>query len=439
MNINEVIKMNKDDLLIKCKENLVIIYNKELSGYMKISREVYNYYVSSEIENLTINEFLDLFEDEEDKYYIEQITEKMIKLGILSRSDYANYIKYMNAKNMGVYLCITNKCNLKCKHCCTNCSPENDDYLSIHKLKSIVDIVSKLSPKYIVITGGEPLIRNDFNELISYIRIKIPNIYLVLSTNGTLIANNNIEFIVKRFNKIDISLDGVDEETCSKIRGKGVFTKAVKVVKELQINNFHNIHLSMIFGDKDEDLKYKFLELNASLDTTPVTRHFMPVGRGLDNVKTFSSENTKIPLSIQNRLNEVIKEGEKITPCACSSIKSLIFINYDGIIYPCPSLIKDEYKIGNVFDVDLVNKIKENDFYNIEGYKNLKKIYPYNYVKCKDCDINIFCWNCPATLDLIKGDEVEFDRWCKMMKLKLKKAVWEKDVDKNEVYNIGDI
>lgn len=46
-------------------------------------------------------------------------------------------------------------------------------------------------------------------------------------TNGTLINEENASKLAKQFFSIDISLDGVDEENCAKIRGKHVFGKVI--------------------------------------------------------------------------------------------------------------------------------------------------------------------------------------------------------------------
>ena len=46
-------------------------------------------------------------------------------------------------------------------------------------------------------------------------------------TNGTLFNSQNITPIIEKVNNIDISLDGADEESCSVIRGKGVFDRVV--------------------------------------------------------------------------------------------------------------------------------------------------------------------------------------------------------------------
>ena len=73
-------------------------------------------------------------------------------------------------------------------------------------------------------------------------------------SNGLLISNKNVDEIIRIFDAIDLSLDGYDEESCSKIRGKGVFTKVISVVNLLIEKGFksNNISLSM---DMKNDFK----------------------------------------------------------------------------------------------------------------------------------------------------------------------------------------
>ena len=425
MDLSTKIRFNEKDLIIYEKNKLVVIYNKKFSRHILLSEEVYNFYKIASKENLTIDEFLERFYDEDDKIYIEKVSKNMIKSGAIYNEEYEKYINQKNNPGESIYICITNKCNLRCKHCCTSCSIENQDFLNILQIKNIIDLIKVLNPSNIVITGGEPLIREDFNEIINYINNKIPNSNLILSTNGTLINSKNIDFIVKNFKKIDISIDGVDEETCSLTRGKGIFNKVINAINELQKKKFTNISLSMVFGDKNEYLRESFLELNKKLKTQPIERYFVPLGRGLENISLYSSDEMLTPIVIPKIFEKNRDEkSKKISSCNCSALQSQIFINYDGTIYPCQSLIKDEYAVGSIFDNYTIHNIKDRKLSRVEAYKNVRRIHPYNFEKCKRCDVNIFCWHCPALLDGVKENNKEFDKWCSLMKVNLNRIIW---------------
>ena len=426
MDFQSKVCLNKSDLIIYSKNKVVVLYNQKLGKHIILSKEVYNFFKNADSERISINEFIDCFQNREDKKYIKQVIANMIKSGIILHKNYNKEIEEQFLIN-SAYLCLTNRCNLKCKHCCSSCSDKENDYLSTKDIKNIIDTLKELNISNIVLTGGEPLLRYDFEEIVIYAKKQIPKVNLILSTNSILINDKNIDFIINNFNKIDISIDGVDEETCSQTRGKGVFGKVLDSVDKLKRKGFVNISLSMVFGQKNDYLKDDFIKLNESIETNPVMRYFVPTGRGLENKDQYLYDDTILPITIPEMLVDRNKKSKRISSCACNALKSQIFINYDGNIYPCPSLVKDIYNAGSIFDSDIINVLKNKNTNSLGTYKNIEKIYPYNFEKCKDCDVNIFCWHCPAILDSVKDNDVEFNKWCNLMKSNLNRIIWDEE------------
>lgn len=423
---SEEMSLNIEDLITYKKNQRVIIYNKKLKKHIRLSEEIYRYFLLSQNNKMKVYDFVNCFDDENDRKYIINLIDIMNKNQILKSS---NLNSNELSNQIAIYFCLTNRCNLFCKHCCAESSSNNKDLLSTYDLKNIVDRISVLNAPHIVVTGGEPLIREDFFEIIKYIKLKLPNTKLILSTNGTLIDEHNIGFIIDNFEKVDISIDGVDEKTCSETRGRGVFNKVINAVNLLKDNGFNNIKLSMVFGQKNAHLSQQFKDLNKKLGTEFVERYFVPTGRGLENKDDYLIEDTVLPITIPYTLNNEVKKckdkkNKKIGSCACNAGNSQIFINHDGNVYPCPSLIKDEYKMGNILDNEFIQVIKGNKIRELESLIKLESIYPYNFKKCRECDVNIFCWHCPAILDSVKDNKIELDRWCEMMKHNLNIAVW---------------
>lgn len=420
----EKIKFVDEDLIIYKKNKLVLMYNKKTRKHIMQSQEVYDYFIEAIKENLTYEDFIGLFSDN-DKTYIKQLINNMIKAGILYIDEYTNNLR-KNKKEMDtVYFATTHRCNLECIHCCTSCNAHEQDILTTEEILSIINFIITLNPREIILTGGEPLIRKDFEEMVKHIKNNSNNINLVLSTNGTLINDNNIDFIVNNFYRIEISIDGVDEETCSKVRGKGIFGKIISNIRKLQDHNFYNIRTSMIFGDKNEYLLESFEKLNHNLGTQPLPRCFEPVGRGKENVLEFLSEETILPITL-TKLDKV-KHRNDMNSCSCDLYEGRIFIDYDGKIYPCQSLMKDRYSLGNILKEETKAKLLKYNVEDSETKQNIQKIYPYNYEKCKDCDVNIVCMYCPALIDTVLEEDKEFDKWCGIMKPQLNRIIWDEE------------
>lgn len=117
-----------------------------------------------------------------------------------------------------IFLYVTNCCNLSCSHCFYS-AKLNDPHKKILTLDNIKKIFSTL--KYplenIVLTGGEPLLRNDLDEVIKVISIQNHPKCITINTNGyctdrlELILNRLLVELPHQSIKIAVSLDGVKQ------------------------------------------------------------------------------------------------------------------------------------------------------------------------------------------------------------------------------------
>lgn len=424
----EIIKFKDKELIIKERNNRVLMYNTRFKRHIIQSKEVYSYIKKAEEMGLTVEEFVNMFEGS-DKEYIKDLMINMGKAGILESSMSEDFYKNMNNRFKAIYLAATHKCNLACRHCCTNCNSTEKDILSTEDVKSIMDFVAELEPYEFIITGGEPMIRSDFEECVHYFKEKDCKTELVLSTNATIIDESNVDFIVNHFNRVEISIDGVDEETCGLVRGRGVFNKIMRSIVLLHTRGFRNIRTSMVVGDKNKHLEEKFYALNERIGTKGMVRCFEPEGRGVENASYFISEETILPFGL-TELDKLSFEKDKdnLKSCSCDMYKSKMFIDYDGNMYPCQSLIKPKYSYGSALDKDTRMSVLDFD-YDLSDSKlaaRLQNIMPYNFEKCKDCDVNVFCFFCPALVDKLLDNEdcPDYEKWCSIMKPQLNRIVW---------------
>ncbi|MCF8010009.1 MAG: putative heme d1 biosynthesis radical SAM protein NirJ1 [Clostridiales bacterium] len=126
---------------------------------------------------------------------------------------------------------ITRTCNLKCKHCYSdsdNIRYENE--LTTKQAFSLIEELANFNVPVILFSGGEPLLRPDFFELINY-AIKM-NIRVTVSTNGTLITPEIASDLQKAgVSYVGISIDGIGENN-DRFRGKkGAFDAALKGIQ----------------------------------------------------------------------------------------------------------------------------------------------------------------------------------------------------------------
>ena len=87
---------------------------------------------------------------------------------------------------------LTLSCNEKCFHCGSRCEPGVPTGLSFDKIKEVIDEVAENFDKkriMICITGGEPMLRPDFFDIVSYIHEK--GFVWGMTSNATLITKEN--------------------------------------------------------------------------------------------------------------------------------------------------------------------------------------------------------------------------------------------------------
>ena len=191
---------------------------------------------------------------------------------------------------------ITERCNLKCKHCYFDEKFLKNE-LSLNQLFAILDDYINLLKKWklpreasrISITGGEPLIRNDFFEFLEKCYQNRKKTRYGILTNGILLNDEKVAKL-KRF-KIDyaqVSLEGMEKKN-DEIRGKGTFRKIIKAAK-LLVKNKINTGISITITKQNlKDIPF-LIKLAEKLKVNGLgLRRFIPIGRGEEMKKIILS------------------------------------------------------------------------------------------------------------------------------------------------------
>lgn len=157
-------------------------------------------------------------------------------------------------------------CNLRCLHCGSSCKEPLPDELSTEESMALVDQIILLKPRWITLTGGEPLLRCDWDLIAS--KLNENGISVRMITNGVLI-NEKIAQRMKAcgLDLISISLDGT-EEFHDYMRGKGAFKKskeAYKLLKEYNIPYSTNTTIIRENIDCLEELSAHLIEMGVSI------------------------------------------------------------------------------------------------------------------------------------------------------------------------------
>lgn len=270
-----------------------------------------------------------------------------------------------------VTLEITTQCNLACKHCSYSFGCKKYSEMSFELITSIAKWAESKNIKRILLTGGEPFCRKDILNICKTIKENFSGV-LEIITNGTLITDELIDTIIKHVHTLHISLDGYDESSVSKIRGKGVYTKVVNLINQLHNRGYNRITLSCVSTHEDPIFIRNFKVLSEQLCVKPIIRQLNLKGRAKENF-------TDDPVEL--RLADSLTPKGLTFKCLCNHQYHSIFINTNAKVFPCAALREDELEIGRFLISE--NAISINSSLSAPI---VDKIEP-----CKNCNVRYFC------------------------------------------------
>src|SRR5512136_2249313 len=108
---------------------------------------------------------------------------------------------------------VTRSCNLACIHCrASSVRGPYEGELSTDRCLRLMDEIAAFSKPVIILTGGEPLLRDDIYEIAAYGDKK--GLRMVLATNGTLVTEEvAMKMIDAGIKRVSISIDGEDAQS----------------------------------------------------------------------------------------------------------------------------------------------------------------------------------------------------------------------------------
>lgn len=353
----------------------------------------------------------DCFVDQEDKKTMVELVQSLIDIGVvIEKSDALIDEEYQAIDQLTIL--ITNKCNLTCIHCSQNadnadCERNEMSYTEICK---VIDQITVVKVKEIVISGGEPLTRKDFFEIIEYLRSKF-NGTLTLMTNSLLFSENNVDQIIKNFNHLSISLDGVDEELTTKIRGSHVYQRVIQNIELLHQHNFYSIDLSAILPNSTA-VRDKYYELCKQLQVEAIPRDLSYIGRAENNGNTIDKIFEEYIASHNYDTYDQIAVQYIGNLNKCGACNGNLTIDSYGNVFPCNLLQYEKYSLGNV----LTDENILTSYNRVNNYKAVKQLKEMNLEPCLKCELKKLCWFCIADYEVLIENKEKFIERCRKRK-----------------------
>lgn len=117
---------------------------------------------------------------------------------------------------------LTKRCNLNCDHCYLDADFRGGfktDELTTQECFNVIDQIAEVNPNaFLILTGGEPLLRPDIFEIVKYAADR--KFMVVLGTNGTMITRENaVKIKESGAHGVGISIDSMEPEKHNQFRG----------------------------------------------------------------------------------------------------------------------------------------------------------------------------------------------------------------------------
>jgi heme b synthase len=339
---------------------------------------------------------------------------------------------------------LTKQCNLACIHCRADAgSVPYEDELDLEEIRGVLDDIFKFYKPIIVLTGGEPLYRNDIFEIAAHAVSR--GLKVALATNGTLIDAPCAQKIRKAgIERASISIDGKDAHSHDGFRGiAGAFDRAIQGIEYLRQEGIP-FQINTTISKRNVDEIADILRLAEKIGARALHLFMLvPVGCGVEIAESEmiskeryeevlnwfyeQSKLTSLELKatcaphyyriIRQRAREEGRQlsfetdGMSAMSRGCLAGTGVCFISHRGGVQPCGYL---PVVAGNVREKPFHEIWEESEiFHSLRDLNNLSG-------KCGACEYRAFCAGCRARAYYSSGSYLSEEPYCSYVPVRMK-------------------
>lgn len=288
------------------------------------------------------------------------------------------------------YLHVTQRCNLNCTGCYSRSALRNAlDDPSTEQLKHAIAELAKGGTQRLIISGGEPFLRDDLPVLASYAK-ELGIDFVAVLTNGTITDDAVLAELSSSVDVISVSFDGSSSAAVPHVRHEQLFSVLVDTVKQIQhagiaahiLPTLHSLNIDEIpaYGKLAQKLG---CSLSFSMLTGPADKlgelalndeqlarlgHMAAWGEiGLDKETSFDAA-----AGLQAKKN-------------CGAGATEVSVDANGSVYPCHMLQFPELRMGNLFSGTIEDALTS------EVGKQFAALHVDSLTGCSECASRYLC------------------------------------------------
>lgn len=303
-----------------------------------------------------------------------------------------------------LFLELTLRCNERCIHCGSRCGNVPAEELTLEQYKNFLDKIKRdfgTRDTQLCITGGEPLLRKDFFEIMGYAHSL--GFHWGMTSNGTLIDEKTAAQLEEcGMGTVSISLDGMEKSHDEFRRTTGGWKAAVCGINALiDRNAFKHVQVTTVVhkGNIDElEELYNYL-CGVDIDSWRLVT-IEPIGRALDAGLTLEPEDYR-------RVMDFIRGKRRENMPVLYGCTHYLGLDYEREVRDWYFLcnagiytagIRTNGDIGACLDIEmrpelLEGNILRDDFTQIwkNGFKTYRSDNYKKSGKCSSCGDREFC------------------------------------------------
>jgi radical SAM protein with 4Fe4S-binding SPASM domain len=333
------------------------------------------------------------------------------------------------------YYAVSDLCNLACSFCYADAKRKitrfrGDTARSIR----IVDALGELNVVNLILSGGEPMMREDLFEIAQC--AKQNGMLVGLTTNGTLIgAGEAARLRSAGVDYVQVSLESPDPAEHDALRGRGTHARSLEAIRVLQAQGYcrEELYVTATTTRKNLDGLGQLHDFADCIGATAGASFFQPVGRGRRHQASLvCSERQMLDFLVcrMKHKKEALDSGcgdqradhvadalvPRVINCCGMGLKTL-GVKDDGTVVPCHLFFSSrEFEIANVLEEGFREKLSA----YASGLPTVDDIE-----ECKDCNVRYFCGNgCWAHVQSARGAVDGRNPYCGFYKKYFSAVVW---------------
>lgn len=287
--------------------------------------------------------------------YVKQVYAAVESSKALDLTQLFNENEYEYKEPPTYYLHLTYKCNLDCIYCYNK--QVRSGYVEELSSQEWFGILDKILPfaTRIILTGGEPFLSKSLKDIVLYIKNYNKDIYLEIISNCMVdySVNNRFDEVFMNVSHVTFSCDNLSNENQPRKNfSPDVFKKNVGYIRR----RYPNLPVTVSSVYTCENCK-EVEHINNFC--TQMSAEFKSV-----LIAPGSKDEAKLLPSIEEFRSSTLKTNQKLPRFRlhCGAAIGILSISPNGEVFPCQSLMLEEFRIGSLRTSEMCDIMKSSVF-----------------------------------------------------------------------------